>query len=336
LESLMEPIYLELSDPSQVSAARLEAQRMARALDFDETAVGRISIAVTEVVTNALRHGGGGGLVVQSIETGGVAGLEVVAIDRGRGMPDYAHSEKDGVSTGGTRGSGLGAMRRQSDELDVYTRTELGTIVRMAFWRGSRPALKAECEVGAIRACREGEAACGDSWGDELSADGSVFLVADGLGHGPEAARASALAVETMRRHPTYTAVRLLDAVHGRLRATRGAAAAAVRHEAGADTLAYAGVGNIAACVIDGAARRAMVSHNGILGHKVHKSEEYHYPWPRGSLIVAHSDGLESQWSLDAFPGAVRCHPTVIAALLFREHWRKRDDVVVVVARRTN
>jgi hypothetical protein len=76
-----------------------------------------------------------------------------------------------------------------------------------------------------------------------------------------------------------------------------------------------------------------MVSHNGIVGHNVHRSEEYRYPWPPGALLVAHSDGLETQWSLAAFPGLASRHPAMIAAMLFREHSRKRDDVAVVVAR---
>ena len=55
---------------------------------------------------------------------------------------------------------------------------------------------------------------------------------------------------------------------------------------------------------------------------------------PHGRGLVAHSDGLESQWDLAAHPGALMLHPSIIAALLFRRHWRKRDDVAVVVVRR--
>ena len=65
----------------------------------------------------------------------------------------------------------------------------------------------------------------------------------------------------------------------------------------------------------------------------MHKSEEYRYPWPRGALLVVHSDGLETQWDLAAFPGVVARHPSLAAAALFRRHSRKRDDVVVMVAR---
>jgi hypothetical protein len=143
------------------------------------------------------------------------------------------------------------------------------------------------------------------------------------------------MALEVLQRNPDYPAVRLLDLAHAKLRATRGAAVAVMRHERRSGELSYAGVGNIAATIVDGPARRAMVSHNGIVGHNMHKSQEYRYPWPSGALLVAHSDGLETQWDLAAFPGIARAHPSLIAAALFRRHTRKRDDTVVLVARET-
>jgi hypothetical protein len=63
---------------------------------------------------------------------------------------------------------------------------------------------------------------------------------------------------------------------------------------------------------------------------------EYRYPWPRDALLVAHSDGLDSRWDLDRHAGLAACHPAVIAAVLYRGHSRKRDDVVVLVVRRRN
>ena len=85
--------------------------------------------------------------------------------------------------------------------------------------------------------------------------------------------------------------------------------------------------------VIDGVSRRATVSHSGIVGHNIHKSQEYRYPWSKGGMLVAHSDGLESQWDLGALPGIVACHASVIAAALYRRHSRKRDDCTVLVAK---
>ena len=84
---------------------------------------------------------------------------------------------------------------------------------------------------------------------------------------------------------------------------------------------------------MDGTTSRSMVSHNGIVGHQVHKFQEFSYPCPPGALVVMASDGLRPHWRLDAYPGLSTQHPTVIAATLWRDHTRVRDDVTVLVRR---
>jgi anti-sigma regulatory factor (Ser/Thr protein kinase) len=329
----MDPLAIAVGDPSHVSAARMAAQRLARELDFDETRAGRVALLATEAVTNMVRHGGGGTFTARVLATKGSLGVEMLAIDSGRGMGDFAHSAVDGVSTGDTPGTGLGAIGRLSDEFDVQTGNGLGTILRMVVWN-KPPDLRGEpYEVGAVLVPKTGETACGDAWAMEAHAAGATFIVADGLGHGPDAARASAMAVEVLHRYPDWPAIRLLDAAHGKLRATRGAAVAVIRHDRDREEATFAGVGNIAAVILEGNERRAMVSHNGIVGHNMHKAVEYTYRWPRGAMLVAHSDGLETQWDLGQVPGIFARHPSVVAAALFRRYTRKRDDVVVLVAR---
>jgi hypothetical protein len=229
-------------------------------------------------------------------------------------------------------------MQRQSDEFEVYTRRGAGTLVRMAFWNGATAADASPYEIGVVSVPKNGETVNGDAWGAEIREEGATFLVADGLGHGPDACRASSLAVEALRSRPSDTAVRILDLAHARLRPTRGAAVAVIRDEPATGEVAFAGVGNISAFIWEAAGdtRRAMVSHNGIVGHNVSRSQEYRYPWPAGSLLIAHSDGLETHLDVARHPGLAACHPSIIAAMLYREHSRKRDDVVVLVVKKRN
>ena len=207
----------------------------------------------------------------------------------------------------------------------------------MVLWRGDHRPMARAYQIGAVSEPKSGETVCGDAaaW-RFLPGGGLALLVADGLGHGPEASRAAGSAVESLHANPERSAVALLDFAHGRLRSTRGAAVAVVRHLPGADEVGFAGVGNIAACIHDGGMRRAMVSHNGIVGQNVHKSVEYRYRWPLKGLLVAHSDGIETQWDLEGHAGIAGAHPSVIAAWLHREHSRGRDDAIVVVARRND
>jgi hypothetical protein len=96
-------------------------------------------------------------------------------------------------------------------------------------------------------------------------------------------------------------------------------------------TVNYAGVGNISGVVI-GEKSRGMVSHNGTLGVQLLRAQQFDYEWPQGSHVVMHSDGMSARWSLATYPGLSRRHPAVIAAVLYRDHVRPRDDVTVVVA----
>ena len=95
--------------------------------------------------------------------------------------------------------------------------------------------------------------------------------------------------------------------------------------------IVFAGIGNVAGIVVaDGGVRR-MVSLPGTAGHNARKIQAFDYPLQAG-IVILHSDGLGTSWSLDRYPGLARAHPTLMAAVLYRDFWRRRDDVTVVVA----
>jgi len=75
------------------------------------------------------------------------------------------------------------------------------------------------------------------------------------------------------------------------------------------------------------------VSLNGTLGHEARAFREYSYSWEHDAVFVMYSDGLGSHWSLDDYPGLWLRHPALIAAVLYRDFSRQRDDVTVVVGR---
>jgi hypothetical protein len=79
------------------------------------------------------------------------------------------------------------------------------------------------------------------------------------------------------------------------------------------------------------ARQQNLVSMNGTLGQVAAKPKEFSYPWPEGAILIAHSDGLQSRWSLDAHPGLAARDPSLVAAILYREFTRGRDDVTVLV-----
>jgi hypothetical protein len=78
-----------------------------------------------------------------------------------------------------------------------------------------------------------------------------------------------------------------------------------------------------------------MVSHNGTVGVTVRKSQVFDYAMPPDGVLVMNSDGLQSRWTFEAYPGLQVCHPTTIAAVLARDFNRGRDDLTVLVAKST-
>ena len=317
-------------EESQIGASRRRAAALTDALGLDETERGRVGVIVTEAATNLVRHGRDGVLVLQPVR-GARTGIEVISIDRGPGMRDPAQCLADGYSTGGTGGTGLGAIKRMSSEFDIDSRPGVGTIVVSRVWREQGASVEeGGAAVGGICTPISGEEHVGDGWSFVRSADAFAIMVADGLGHGIDAERASRLAVEAFVASGLDAPSRIVQRAHDALRGTRGAAVAVVRVE-GVEAR-FAGVGNVAGSVIADGVTRHMVSHPGIVGHQMSRVQEFTYPWSDRSLLVMASDGIRTQWRLDAYPGISRRRPTLIAATLWRDFSRGRDDATVVVA----
>jgi hypothetical protein len=238
---------------------------------------------------------------------------------------------RDGFSTSGTPGTGLGAIARLAASTDVYSRVPSGTALVARLWSATPP--KARLHVGGVSVPKPGERVCGDAWEVVQTGARVLVMVADGLGHGQQAAEAAQTAARIFRQSVGLGPVAILQDAHAALRATRGAAVAVAEVDLDARALRYAGVGNIAGCVIADGASRSMVSHNGTLGHQAHKFQQFDYPFPEGALLVMHSDGVVSRWNLDPYPGLAQRDPALVAGVLYRDFQRGRDDVTVVAAR---
>jgi len=321
--SLARQRIIPISDASGVAQARRSVADLASAAQFDDTAAGELALAVTEAGSNVFKHAGHGCIAARVIERAGALGIEVMAIDKGPGIANVAASMRDGHSTSGTPGSGLGALQRMTFALDVWSRPGAGTLLRFEVWPKAHAAALSALASGVICAEKEGEPVCGDGWTIVQGRGRIVVFVVDGLGHGPEAAEKNA-----QRAAPD-----IIDAVHGALRPTRGAAAAVALLQPESELCTYCGIGNIAAGIRAAGVTRNMVSHNGILGHQVRKIQEFQYPFPKQALLVMHSDGIATHWDLADYPGIEGRHPGLVSAALFRDHSRKRDDLTVLSLR---
>ena len=63
------------------------------------------------------------------------------------------------------------------------------------------------------------------------------------------------------------------------------------------------------------------------------KFQSFDFDLAPHAMLVMHSDGIASHLDLGAYAGIERHHPSVIAATVFRDHWRGRDDATVAIVR---
>jgi hypothetical protein len=93
-------------------------------------------------------------------------------------------------------------------------------------------------------------------------------------------------------------------------------------------------VGNISGCLVNASGKsQSLLSHNGIVGAHTRKLQQLEYQWNNGDLLIMHSDGLSTRWKLSSYPGLMLADTGVIAAILYRDCKRGRDDATVLVAR---
>jgi anti-sigma regulatory factor (Ser/Thr protein kinase) len=325
-------IAVTVQEQSQVSEARRRATEIAERHGFGGADAGKVALVATELATNLVKHSPGGEILVGTYEDRESSGVELMALDQGPGMANVAACLADGYSSAGTRGQGLGAVVRQSHFVDIAAWPGIGTAVlaRIAPGQASLARAPSGAGWGAVSVPMPGQEVCGDSW--TVATDGETLFVADGLGHGPEAAEASVQAVRLFHRFKGHQVPTLLDYVHGGLRATRGAAIAIARLDKADGKIIFSGIGNIAgAFTIDSGLKR-MVSMPGTAGHNARKIQAFEYPFA-GGLVIMHSDGLQSSWTLERYTNLATFHPALIAAVLYRDLTRRRDDATVLVAR---
>jgi anti-sigma regulatory factor (Ser/Thr protein kinase) len=321
--------WIRVEEPSAASGCRSAALGLADRLGFAETRAEELAVAVTEAASNLVKHARAGAMMLRAEPGGAVAGIEVVTVDAGPGIADVPAALRDGISTAGTLGIGLGAIRRAADFCAVFSLPGRGTAVAARFLaRRGDPAQGGW--AGLIRPIGD-ELECGDNYIAHRTSAGVTAMLCDGLGHGPLAAMASRAAVAVLREAPEAEPAVLLRRVHERLARTRGGAVAIAA--IGPQSVTFAGLGNVAGWILSGPERQGMISVPGIAGHQARTFRQYSYTRPPGAAVILHSDGLSSRWNAADLPGLAGQDPLVIAATLLREAGVHRDDAGILVLR---
>jgi anti-sigma regulatory factor (Ser/Thr protein kinase) len=319
--------WLRVEDPSAAAACRGAAQALATRLQFPEARADQLALAVTEAASNLDKHASQGSMLLRIAREGARPGIEMVTIDAGPGLHDAGAALRDGHSTSGTLGIGLGTISRLADFYDLYSVRGRGTALVARFWPEPRTSTPRRY-AGLVRPIT-GETECGDVFGAAESGGAVTGVLCDGLGPGPLAATAALEAVAAVLDDPAAEPAALVERAHRRLAHTRGGAIGVV--QLAGQAVKFAGLGNIAATILADGERKGMLSVPGIAGHQARTIRQFDYTAPPGAAIILHSDGISARWQPAALPGLNARDPLVVAATLLAQAGSHRDDAGVLV-----
>lgn len=329
-----------LPERSYLNLIKREVHHMAAAAGFGNSRLAELDIIIAEITSNLVKHTGGKGgeLIVQLFRDRGEDVLEVIGIDNGPGMSDPVRIMQNRISTTGTLGQGLGAIKRLSDQSDLYSIFGWGTILLSRLYKtkpktpNTAPAPK--MDIRAVMVNKPGETACGDGWVFRQSGNQYWMLCMDGLGHGAEAHKAVALASEEfLKIRNESSPSQILKQLHLPLKKTRGIVALLAVLDTMKKTVTFCGVGNILGRMFTEERQTAFVSYNGIIGHVMPNTiHDKIVNFEKNSAFILCSDGIKGRWELNKYPGLFKHDNSIIASAIYKDHCRKTDDSLVVVA----
>jgi anti-sigma regulatory factor (Ser/Thr protein kinase) len=331
-------VSLIVHDRSYVAGAKKEVHRLAVQAGFGQKKIDEIDILVSELGSNLAKHASEGEILAGIVSGRQGKGLELIGIDNGPGISEPERMMQDGISTKGTLGHGLGAIRRLSGHFEIYSQKGWGTILLSRVYldeevekSGERPLLT----VRSLVVAKPGETVSGDGCDGYTATDGTFrLLTADGLGHGIEANRAVREAVDAFREYKSNSPVEILRHLHESIRKTRGMVAAVVIIDPVRKLWKFCGIGNISTRFTGVHQSRSYLSFNGIVGHNIpgslYDQEVSQHDYQQITLC---SDGIRSRWQQARLPEIGRQDLIVQAAAIYKDFARRNDDMSIIIGK---
>jgi len=127
---------MSLNASEDVVRMRAAVRRAAIAQGLSLVDQTKIVTAASELARNALDYGGGGAVDIELVQNGTRPGVRLTFVDRGPGIADIEQALKDGYTTGGGLGLGLGGAKRLSNEFSIVSQRGAGTRIVIVRWRG--------------------------------------------------------------------------------------------------------------------------------------------------------------------------------------------------------
>jgi anti-sigma regulatory factor (Ser/Thr protein kinase) len=332
-------LLFKADDRSYFAILKKEIRALAHTLPFKDSAIGEIDIIVAEMASNLVKHAGGGQILTKLVNDNGQDGIEIISIDNGAGIPDLNKMIRDGETTKSTLGVGLGAMQRLSDNFQIYSQKNWGTVIlcRKYVKRPDADAKSPFAEIRSVVVPKPEEVKCGDAFFHSVNKNHLKLFLADGLGHGAEAAKAVQEAGIAFAHCNELNPPGILRAINEQVRKTRGLVGMVAVYTIATKTWEICGVGNISIKIMGPTLNKSYMSYNGIIGlnapRQLHAQQFLH---EKGQVIIMCSDGLRSRWDTSKFTGILRYDLSILAASLLKDFTRNTDDASVAICKINN
>jgi anti-sigma regulatory factor (Ser/Thr protein kinase)/serine/threonine protein phosphatase PrpC len=310
---------------------------MAMEIGFHEPANEEVGIVARELASNVVKHAKRGTLTLAILSDGGRVGIEIEAVDSGPGIADVEEALRDGFSTAGSLGCGLGAANRLMDELGITSQVGQGTRVTCKKWLRVERRSDAACplDIGAATRARSGMGPNGDAFLIKRWNSSALVAIIDGLGHGQFANHAAQCARQYVETHYDLPLEAIFRGVERACRSTRGVVMALGRFDWAPRKLTFGGVGNVEARVFGASEPMSFRVRRGVIGANSPAPMVTEHHWALSNVLVLHSDGLKAIGRWEDRPQLWEAPAAVAAQGLLRLLAKEDDDATVVVVKQS-
>ncbi|MBE8725978.1 SpoIIE family protein phosphatase [Flavobacterium hungaricum] len=326
----------KIEDRSLIPFIKREIHNLALKSGFTAHRAAETDIIVAELTSNLIKYANGGEFLYRSRELHGHQEIEIYCLDNGKGIDNVTKIMHDGYSTSNTLGHGLGAIKRLSNDFQIYSLRDWGTVqyVKICAAPDFIAPVTDDSIFSVVSVNYPGEKVCGDGYYIKHTSKGFQIFVGDGLGHGEHAHEAVQLAIQAFKRATAEDAALILKDIHEAVKRSRGLVASIAVVDYKSQTWNICGIGNINTRIYRGLENKTYTPYNGIIGLNIPRTmKSTVVPFLKHQIIVMHSDGLRTRWNLNDMMGIIKQNSGVIAASLFKENIRGTDDATILVGK---
>ncbi|KFF02695.1 SpoIIE family protein phosphatase [Flavobacterium reichenbachii] len=327
----------KIEDRSLIAFIKREIHNLAIQSGFTTHRAAETDIIVAELTSNLIKYAGGGEFLYRCCKDEKHKEIEIFCIDNGVGIDNVVKIMRDGYSTSNTLGEGLGAIKRLSNDFQMYSIKNWGTVQYIKIGEKADAGIVPAAPVfnhAVLSVNYPGENVCGDAYHIKYSEDGFKIFVGDGLGHGVNAHDAVQMAIKVFERSTSSDAGTILKEMHEGVKKTRGLVATVAVVDYKAQTWNICGIGNINTRIYRGLENKTYTPYNGIIGLNVPRTiSSTIVPYLKHQIIIMHSDGLRTRWNLNDMMSIIKQSPGVIAASLYKDNLRGTDDATILVGK---